>query len=83
MEDSEGKLASRPGDILDIVYKYFKDNFLTTIKMLYHHSKEQRNYSEKKIKTAEVRKSFNSLSNHKAPGEDNMNGELYNTAHHF
>ena len=28
MEDSEGKLASRPGDILDIVSKYFNDKFV-------------------------------------------------------
>ena len=27
-KDSEGKLASRPGDILDIVSKYFKDKFV-------------------------------------------------------
>ena len=29
-----------------------------------------------KITAEEVRKSFNSLSNNKAPGEDNINGEL-------
>ena len=27
-EDSEGKLATKPGDILDIISKYFKDRFV-------------------------------------------------------
>ena len=38
--------------------------------MLYHHSKE------KEISAEEVRKSFNSLSNTKAPGEGNITGDL-------
>ena len=28
VEDSEGKLATRPGDILDTISKYFKDKFV-------------------------------------------------------
>ena len=43
-EDSEGKLATRPGDILDIVSKYLSTNLWTEIKMLYHHSNEQQNH---------------------------------------
>ena len=27
-EDSEGKLATRPGDILYTIFKYFKDKFV-------------------------------------------------------
>ena len=41
-EDSEGKLATRPGDILDIVSNW------TAIKMLYHRSKERQNHKETK-----------------------------------
>ena len=75
-EDSEGKLATRPGDILDIVSTYFKDKFVDSdqdvIPPFQGAAKPLRN----KITAEEVRKSFNSLSNSKAPGEDNINGEL-------
>ena len=37
----------------------------------------------KKITAGEVRKSFNNLSSNKAPGEDNINGELFKKAHRF
>ena len=75
-EDSEGKLATRPGDILDIVINYFKDKFVDrdqdVIPPFQGAAKPQRN----KITAEEVRKSFNSSRNNKAPVEDNINGEL-------
>ena len=40
-EDSEGQLATRPGDMLDIVSEYLSTNLWTEIKLLYHHSNEQ------------------------------------------
>ena len=67
VRDSEGKLATRPGDILDIVSRYFKDKFVDrdqdAIPPLQGAAKQLR-----KKRTSEVRKSFNN----KAPGEDNI-----------
>ena len=76
VEDLEGNLATRPGVILDIVSKYFKDKFADSrqdvIPPFQGAAKPLRN----KITAEEVRRSFKSLSNYKAPGEDNINGEL-------
>ena len=83
-EDSEEKLATRPGDILDIVSKYSKDKFVDSdqdvLPPLQGAAKPLKN---KLITAEEVRKSYNGLSNNKALDEDNINGELLNTAHHF
>ena len=73
-EDSEGKLATRPGDMLDIGSKYFKDKFVDSdqdVMPLFHEAAKPL----WKKTAEEVRKSFNSLNNNKAPGEDNINGE--------
>ena len=43
--------------------------------MLCHFSRKQQNHYGKKPTAEEVRKSFNSSNNNKAPGEDNINGE--------
>ena len=76
-EESEGKLATRPGDILDIVSKYFKDTFVDRdqdiIPPFQGAAKPLRNKNKSR---RELKKSFNGLSNNKAPGEDNINGEL-------
>ena len=63
-EDLERKLVTRPEDILEIVSKYLKDQFMDS------------DQDVTPRRAQEVRKSFNSLSNNKAPGEDNINGEL-------
>ena len=76
VEDSEEKLATRPGDILDIVSNYFKDKFVDSDQDVVPPFQGAAKPLRNKIRTEEVRKSFNSLSDNKAPGEDNINGEL-------
>ena len=44
VENSEGKVATRPGDILDIVSEYFKDKFVDSDQDVIHHSTEQQNH---------------------------------------
>ena len=76
VEDSEGKLATRPGDFLDIISKYFEDKFVNNAKDVIPPSQESARLLRKKIRAEEVRKSFSSFSNNKAPGKDNINEEL-------
>ena len=76
VEDQEGKLASNPNDILDIVSSHFKSKFedekVEEITPFEGEPKPLKN----PITPEEVRKSFNSLSNNKAPGEDQIHAEL-------
>ena len=75
-EDSERKLATRPRDILDIVSKYSKDKFVDSDQDVLPLFQGAAKPLKNKITAEEVRKSYNGLSNNKAPGEDNRNGEL-------
>ena len=75
-EDSEGKLVSRPGDILGIISKYFKDKFVDSDQDVTPQFQGAAKPLRKKLTAEEVRKSFDSLSNNKASGEDNVIGEL-------
>ena len=76
VEYSERKIATTPGDILDIVSKYFKETFVDSDQDVIPPFQGATQPLRKKITAEEVRKSFNSLNNNKAPGEDNINGEL-------
>ena len=76
VEDQVGKLKSNPNDILDIVSSHFKSKFedekVEEITPFEGEPKPLKN----PITPEEVRKSFNSLSNNKAPGEDQIHPEL-------
>ena len=76
VEDLDGKLATRPEDILNIVSTHFKDKFVDTNEEFIPPFQGEAKPLTKEITAAEVRKSFDSLSNNKAPGKDNINGEL-------
>ena len=76
IEDTDEKLVTNPDDILDIVSAHFKGKFfdeqVAGIEPFLGDPRALNN----PISPAEVRKSFNSLSNNKSPGEDGIHAEL-------
>lgn len=76
VEDREGKLATRPNDILEIVSSHFKNKFQDEKAEMISPFQGEPKPLEKPITPEEVRKSFNSLNNNKAPGEDEIHAEL-------
>ncbi|GFR98716.1 endonuclease-reverse transcriptase [Elysia marginata] len=76
VEDREGKLATRPNDILEIVSSHFKNKFQDEKAEMISPFQGEPKPLEKPITPEEVRKSFNSLINNKAPGEDEIHAEL-------
>ncbi|RUS84197.1 hypothetical protein EGW08_008037 [Elysia chlorotica] len=76
VEDSEGKLATRPEDIVCIVSTDFEDKFVDKEKDITPPFQGTAKPLVKEITTEEIRKSFNSLSNNKSPSDDNINGKL-------
>ena len=76
IHDSSGKFVSNPNKILDIVTNHFESKFNkqdeTNIPPFIGHPKPL----EYPITTDEVKNSFKSLSNNRAPGEDGIPGEL-------
>ncbi|GFS26594.1 hypothetical protein ElyMa_001723700 [Elysia marginata] len=73
VEDREGKLAPRPNDILEIVSSHFKNKFQDEKAEMISPFQGQPKPLEKPITPEEVRKSFNSLNNNKAPEEEILN----------
>ena len=76
VEDQEGKLASNPNDILDIVSSHFKSKFEDEKVEEITPFEGEPKPLKSPITPEEVRKKFNSLSNNKAPGEDQIHAEL-------
>lgn len=76
VEDLDGKLATNPNDILDIVSSHFKDKFVDKCAENITPFEGEPKPLNNPITPREVRKSFNKLSNNKAPGQDQLNAEL-------
>ena len=76
VEDTTGKLVTNPDQTLEIISGFFKDNFqnkdLPNITSFQGPPKKL----NKPITPEEVRKSLESLKNNRAPGEDEISGEL-------
>ena len=76
VEDTTGKLVTNPDQTLEIISGFFKDKFqnkdLPNITSFQGPPKKL----NKPITPEEVRKSLESLKNNRAPGEDEISGEL-------
>ena len=76
VEDTTGKLVTNPDQTLEIIPGFFKDKFqnkdLPNITSFQGPPKKL----NKPITPEEVRKSLESLKNNRAPGEDEISGEL-------
>ena len=77
VEDQEGKLASNPNDILDIVSSHFRNKFEDETAEEITPFEGEPKPLKNPITPKEVRKSFNSLSNYnKVTEEDQIHAEL-------
>ena len=76
VEDQEGKLASNPNDILDKVASHFRSKFEDETAEEITPFEGEPKPLKSPITPEEVRKSFNSLSNNKARGKDQIHAEL-------
>ena len=76
VEDQEGKLASNPNDILDIVSSHFRSKFEDETAEEITPFEGEPKPLKNPMTAEEVRKSFNSLSNNKATVEDQIHAEL-------
>ena len=76
VEDENGKLATSANDILDIVSNHFKNKFTDNSEPEIIPFQGESKPLQVPITADEVRKAFNSLSNNRSPGEDQINAEL-------
>ena len=76
VEDSNGKLITNPNEILTTVANHFKCKFKDETSPTISPFQGTPRPLNQPISAAEIRTSFNSLRNNKAPGDDQLNPEL-------
>lgn len=76
VEDEEGKLTTNPDEVLKITTDFFKEKFRQEGTQDIKPYEGNPRPLQRQITREEIRNSLNRLSNGKAPGEDDINGEL-------